>query len=231
MQNTWKDEFEYQDFYKTRYKFMINLLKLDMINSIMDLGSGPEFLREYIPASVDYYPVDYLKKTNNTIIKDFNRGEFLNKKVDVMIMAGLLGYIYNLNQFIKDSARNTDCIIASYMFPSLYPAELGQTIHVNCLSQKQLFEIFKRHGFKIIMTPFFNKDFTVFIATRRKVNFLKYGLIFKYNLLSPFKIFYQENKKLLNNLFSIKNENSGKCCHKIITILWLKIKFKIREYK
>ena len=144
MENTWKDNYEYLDFYKERYKYIVSLLKLDKVKSLMDLGSGPEFLREFLSEKIDYFPVDYLAKTPNTIIRDFNKGEFLNKRVDVIIMAGLLGYIYDLDKFIEISAQNTDCIIASYMFPDLYPSELGKTIHVNCLNQKQLFKIFKK---------------------------------------------------------------------------------------
>lgn len=197
----------------------------------MDLGSGPEFLREFLSEKIDYFPVDYLAKTPNTIIRDFNKGEFLNKRVDVIIMAGLLGYIYDLDKFIEISAQNTDCIIASYMFPDLYPSELGKTIHVNCLNQKQLFKIFKKYGFKITMKPVFNKNFTIFVATKRKVNFLKYNLIFKNNLISPLKIFYETNKEFLGKIFSIKNEYSKYKKHKVINILGLKIKLKQRGYK
>lgn len=229
--NTWKDNFEYQEFYKERYKYIVSLLKLDKVKSLMDLGSGPEFLREFLSEKIDYFPVDYLAKTPNTIIRDFNKGEFLNKRVDVIIMAGLLGYIYDLDKFIEISAQNTDCIIASYMFPDLYPSELGKTIHVNCLNQKQLFKIFKKYGFKITMKPVFNKNFTIFVATKRKVNFLKYNLIFKNNLISPLKIFYETNKEFLGKIFSIKNEYSKYKKHKVINILGLKIKLKQRGYK
>lgn len=227
--NTWNDNFEYQEFYKERYKYIVSLLKLDKVKSLMDLGSGPEFLREFLSEKIDYFPVDYLPKTQNTIIRDFNKGEFLNKKVDVIIMAGLLGYIYDLDKFIEASAKNTDCIIASYMFPALYPSELGETIHVNCLNQKQLFKIFKKYGFKITMKPVFNKDFTIFVATKRKVKFLKYDLIFKNNLISPLKIFYETNKEILRKIFSIKNEYSKNKKHKVINIFGIKIKLKQRR--
>lgn len=81
MENTWKDDYEYLDFYKERYKFMSSFLNFEKIKSVMDLGSGPEFLKDLLPQDIKYYPVDYLKKTENTIIRDFNKGEFFEEKV------------------------------------------------------------------------------------------------------------------------------------------------------
>lgn len=178
--NTLKDNFEYQEFYKERYKFATKFLNFNKINSIGYLGAGSEYLREFIPANITYFSVDYLRKTGNTIIRDFNNGEFFDQSVDVCLACGLLEYIYNLPQFIGKIAQYTDCIIATYRFLELYP-NLNRDILVNHYSKAELFKIFKKQGFKIILQPVFNKDFTTFIAVKKNPKFLNYELIKKYN--------------------------------------------------
>lgn len=212
MENTWKDNYEYLDFYKERYKFMSSFLNFEKIESIMDLGAGPEFLREFIPVKCKYYPVDYLKKTENTIIRDFNKGEFFEEKVDVIFAEGLLEYIYNLPDFIKKINKYTNCIIATYRFPELYP-ELNRDILVNHYSQKELFNIFKKAGFKLTLKPIYNKDFTVFIFTKNNCSFVNKKRIFRFNH---------------RNLFSIENKLSNNLKkQKTLTFLGVKITWKV----
>ena len=48
-----------------------------------------------------------------------------------------------------------------------------------CIEEYKI--IFKKQGFKIILQPVFNKDFTIFIAVKKKSEFLNYELIEQYN--------------------------------------------------
>jgi len=62
--------------------------------SIMDLGCGQQTLKQYFPKTTRYYPINQFSQAKGTIVKDFNKGEFLNQKVDICFASGIFEYIY-----------------------------------------------------------------------------------------------------------------------------------------
>ena len=116
MPNTWKREFEYKDIYEYRIDNMISLINLMELNSIMDLGCGKQTLRRKLPEHIKYIGVDQYDHVDSTIVIDFNKGEFYNEKVDVIFCSGIIEYIYDIEQFIKNISKNTNIILGSYNF-------------------------------------------------------------------------------------------------------------------
>lgn len=47
--------------------------------SVMDLGCGEMKLREYLAPEIKYIPVDYVKRSEETLVCDFNKHQFSHK--------------------------------------------------------------------------------------------------------------------------------------------------------
>lgn len=80
--------------------------------SVVDLGAGNMQLGRLVSDDVDYYPVDYRKTSEKTIVCDFNNHEFPDIKSDVICAVGILEYIKDPEWFLNriiDSCRK--CII------------------------------------------------------------------------------------------------------------------------
>ena len=147
-ENTWKIDFEYLKAFEYRIDNMVSLLNLNKVNSIMDLGAGHQTLRRKIPSSIEYIPCDIYKHVDSTIIVDFNKGEFYNKKVDVVFCSGIFEYIYDLKQFIKNISKNTNILIGSYHFKD--DVENRSDIWVNSYSMIDFFKIWHDLGFNCV---------------------------------------------------------------------------------
>lgn len=159
-ENTWKIDFEYLKEFEYRIDNMISLLNLNKVNSIMDLGAGHQTLRRKIPSDIEYIPCDIYKHVDSTIIVDFNKGEFYNKKVDVVFCSGIFEYIYDLKQFIKNISKNTNILIGSYHFKD--DVENRSDIWVNSYSMIDFFKIWHDLGFNCVFLEETNHFYNIF---------------------------------------------------------------------
>lgn len=82
--------------------------------SVMDLGAGNMHLKKILSSDVRYYPVDVEKKCKDTILCDFNKREFPNLKVDVVVCAGVLEYMKEPQWFLDNLLKCSRKIILSY---------------------------------------------------------------------------------------------------------------------
>ena len=82
--------------------------------SVMDLGAGSMLLRRLVPDGVTYIPVDYRKNAEDTVVCDFNQKEFPDRQVDVIVAAGILGYIEDPAWFLDEITSHCRKLILSY---------------------------------------------------------------------------------------------------------------------
>lgn len=64
--------------------------------SVLDVGAGNMYLRNIYSGDVRYYPLDYTKRCDDTIVCDLNKYEFPELYVDVAVCAGIIGYLNDL---------------------------------------------------------------------------------------------------------------------------------------
>ena len=187
-ENTWKIDFEYSKSFEYRIDNMVSLINLNEVNSVMDLGAGHQTLRRKIPSNIEYIPCDIYKHVDSNIIVDFNKGEFYNKKVDVVFCSGIFEYIYDLKQFIKNISKNTNILIGSYHFKN--DIENRPDIWVNSYNITDFFKIWHDLGFTCAFLDKFNyfnnifQDYEsyerIFIITdNTKNNIINYSVINK----------------------------------------------------
>lgn len=82
--------------------------------SVLDIGARNMYLRNILPDTVEYYPLDYKKRCDDTIICDLNKREFPKIKVDIAVCAGIIEYLNDLEWFFDQVTRCTDKIIITY---------------------------------------------------------------------------------------------------------------------
>ena len=119
--------------------------------SILDLGCGPMWLKEYLKKSSTYYGCDYKNRGNKTIICDFNKKEFPDIKTDLCFVSGCLEYIEDLDWFIKRISETSKTAIISYCPLDNNPFKFmrKKAAWVNHYSSYDIIKLFIEEGFKL----------------------------------------------------------------------------------
>ena len=106
------DDFEWQNFSDDVYEFDVNMHLIEELatcidkndKSVVDLGAGGMHLNKFIPSDSLYYPVDYKKRCDQTVVCDFNKKEFPNINADVYVLCAMLYYIDDPIWLLEQSA-------------------------------------------------------------------------------------------------------------------------------
>lgn len=69
---------------------------------VCDLGAGAQYIREILPQSVGYIPVDCVKEHEDTVVLDLN-GDFAlpDRPFNVIICLGLIRYLDDVPKFFR----------------------------------------------------------------------------------------------------------------------------------
>ncbi len=151
-QSKWED-FEYFDTAWKKRIFVMSMLIKDNETSILDLGCGKMWLKEYIPNKTQYYGCDRIKRDANTIVCDFNKKEFPVVKVDVCFCSGCLEYVDDVDWFFDKISNSSTSFILSYCTTDVYPSirKRKSMGWVNHLSSSKLKKKIQSHGLVLSM--------------------------------------------------------------------------------
>lgn len=86
--------------WKDRARAMSQLIPED-VKVLMDIGCGEELLKEFLCKDIKYYGLDYCERNKETIICDINKEKLPDIKVDLYYMAGIIDYVIDIPNFIK----------------------------------------------------------------------------------------------------------------------------------
>lgn len=92
---------------------MADMVNWDEVSSVVDLGCGQMWLREYLPAGVSYTCCDYVDRGGD-LIADFNKGQFLEVSTDVAFVSGCLEYVDDQRWFLGRVAAHSPRLVISY---------------------------------------------------------------------------------------------------------------------
>jgi methyltransferase family protein len=121
---------------------------------ILDLGCGRMALRRFLPPRCVYRGCDLVARDDDTVVCNFNAGEFpeeVSRKVDVIVLLGVLEYIVDVDAFFDRLRYSNRDVVLSYS-----PREWSSNIDraalgwFNALSLDELAAIFRRFGFAIV---------------------------------------------------------------------------------
>ena len=90
--------------WKDRALAMSQLIPED-VKVLMDIGCGEELLKEFLCKDIKYYGLDYCERNKETIICDINKEKLPDIKVDLYYMAGIIDYVIDIPNFIKQLSR------------------------------------------------------------------------------------------------------------------------------
>lgn len=123
---------------------------------VLDLGCGRMALRQYLPNGCGYQGCDLVARDDDTVVCDFNAGEFPSEaaaQADVIVMLGLLETIVDVESFFTHLRFCKRDVVMSYCATNLTGkcdrAALGW---VNSFSFFDLARLFDRYGFRIECT-------------------------------------------------------------------------------
>ena len=123
---------------------------------VLDLGCGKMSLRRFLPYGCSYRGCDLVARDAQTIVCDFNAGEFPTDAAadtDVISVLGVLEYVVDTEGFFAHLRASKRDVVLSYCPTDLTGpmdrASLGWMTHLSFLDLAQLFD---RHGYRIEAT-------------------------------------------------------------------------------
>lgn len=145
----WSEDEYFLESWKGRIKVLASLLKDEA--SILDLGCGMQWLKEFIPDHIEYYPVDFKKRTSDIIVCDFNKKQFPNIKSDVAFISGCLEYVNDTSWFISEISKSCSTALCSYSSLEKFPdIKFRKTwMWVNHLTRDQVIDLFYSYGMEL----------------------------------------------------------------------------------
>lgn len=123
---------------------------------VLDLGCGNMSLRRFLPHGASYRGCDLVAREADTIVCDFNAGEFpteASAEADIITLLGVLEYIPDADAFFAHLRSAKRDVVLSYCATDLTSSvdrpALGWLTHYSFLGLAKLFD---RHGFQITAT-------------------------------------------------------------------------------
>lgn len=115
--------------------------------SVVDLGCGQMWLKEFLPGSNKYTGVDYKHRGEGTVVADFNKGDFPEAKADVFFVSGCMEYVNDHHAFIGNIARSGRRCVISYCCVEDYPEieKRRERAWVNDLTRAQVIACFEKN--------------------------------------------------------------------------------------
>jgi hypothetical protein len=100
----WKDVETFDESWRQRIQWMAARIPPDA-QSVLDVGCGRMWLKDYIPATVKYTGIDYVDRGDGCIVCDLNRAEFPEGSHDVIFVSGCLEYVEDYRWFLRTVAQ------------------------------------------------------------------------------------------------------------------------------
>ena len=149
----WKDIEYFDETWKNRIRQMAAFVPPN--SRVLDLGCGEMRLRGFLKDCV-YIPVDYRARSPETIVCDFNRGEFPDVRADVSFVSGCLEYIENPAWFIGQIAIHSNICVISYCSIEHFndPAERAALAWKNSFDAKDVVALFMAKNMRVTAQTF-----------------------------------------------------------------------------
>ena len=118
--------------------------------SVLDIGAGQMHLRDCLPAKVRYQPADIVKRADDCLVVDLNKGEFPAGTFNFITFLGVLEYVHDIQAVAHRSAEVAPEVVFSYCVGRSFawPYRLSMWWVNNC-STGELRDIFDRAGYEI----------------------------------------------------------------------------------
>ncbi len=125
-------------------------------STVLDIGCGKMMVEKHLHPSCTYIPADVARRDARTLLCDINKGEIPNQvdDVDIVLMLGVIEYVFDLPAFLTRLARSRGRIMVTYcdtetggLSDHNRRAALGW---VNALTRAQLKALFAAAGLRLL---------------------------------------------------------------------------------
>lgn len=120
--------------------------------TVADYGAGRLSLKEFLDPAISYYPIDYIKRSKETIICDFDRDNFPDIKTDVSVCTATLIFIEHAKELLEHICSHTfRTIILSYVTQEAFSNVAGRRAsgYVNDFCEKDIQQMLLKYGFML----------------------------------------------------------------------------------
>lgn len=121
--------------------------------SVADYGAGQMYLKSFLKTQIKYYPIDYMKRFEETIVCDLNAGVFPEIRADAAVLSGVLEYLTTAQDLLVHVCERTRRqMIISYVTMDSFPDIRGRRAsgYVSDLEEKQIVQILAEKGFHLM---------------------------------------------------------------------------------
>lgn len=124
----------------------------DNINTVADYSAGENLiLRDFLPSTVKYYPIDYRDRGENTIVCDFNKGQFPDVYSELSACFALM-YTEPADAFVAHICEHTAyTVIVSEITIEGFP-DIGarrRSGMCNDFTEQQIVDMFTLHQYEM----------------------------------------------------------------------------------
>lgn len=123
--------------------------------SVADYGAGKLSLRQFLEPAVVYCPIDYVKRSEDTVVCDFDRDSFPEIRADVSVCTATLVFLERAEKLLEHICTHTaQEIILSYVAWETFPHTAGRRAsgYVNDFTHNDIQKPLLRHGFALVET-------------------------------------------------------------------------------
>jgi len=139
------------------------------VKSVADYGCGRMFIKEFLSDTVTYYPIDYIDRSGNTIICDFNKLEFPSIDSELSLCMGVLMFIEPMEELVDHICSHTQhSVVISYITTESWP-----DIHIRHKSgmcqnhtEQQIIDMFAERNYGLKSKKYDDTDMTFFLFER-----------------------------------------------------------------
>jgi len=148
---TWK-ELEYKTIWgenEERIKQIASFIPSN-VKSVVDYGEGKSRIKKYLAPDIKYYPIDYVNRSNETILCDFDTDEYPEIECEVSICTSTLVFINKAKQLLNHICQfTTQVLILSYVTVDTISNRIGRRTsgYVNDFTIEDLVDQCGNNGF------------------------------------------------------------------------------------
>jgi hypothetical protein len=97
--NEWKKIEYFDPAWEDRVALLAGMVRCK--GRLVDFGCGRQLLRKHLPAGTEYIPVDYISRSPDTIVADFNAVPYPNIDGQIAFISGFMEYLRDAPSFIR----------------------------------------------------------------------------------------------------------------------------------
>ncbi|WP_027720368.1 FkbM family methyltransferase [Maridesulfovibrio zosterae] len=133
-------------------------------SSVLDVGAGLMMLRDYIPESCSYTPLDIVARNRKCIVADLNQKQYPDQKFDVIAALFVFEFLHDVTSFLEWAANNAEKLIFTYhqMKPNSKRTQRRAAGFFNDYHISEIEKIIQKTGWKIKTTIAIHSNQTCF---------------------------------------------------------------------